>query len=44
MNQIPPVFQQINELTEEKQQTVITWMQDNPGNSLQQLEAFVSSL
>jgi hypothetical protein len=44
MSQIPPVFQQINELTEEQQQTVKTWSEDNPGCTLHQLMDFVNSL
>jgi hypothetical protein len=43
MSQIPEAFMR-EDLTEEQQQTIITWLQNNPGCPLQDLVAFINSV
>tara|TARA_B110000902_G_C14094044_1_gene508030 strand:- start:688 stop:822 length:135 start_codon:yes stop_codon:yes gene_type:complete len=44
MSERPEIFKQIEALTDEQQQTILTWILDNPSNSMQQFVAFVNSI
>tara|TARA_R110001606_G_scaffold303741_1_gene451013 strand:+ start:400 stop:534 length:135 start_codon:yes stop_codon:yes gene_type:complete len=44
MSDLPEIFKKLETYTEEQQQIVGDWIQNNPSCSMQQLVAFVNSV